>query len=158
MALPLPPTHLETFVFFANINLFFLFLQGICLFQLSFTKQLDFFENNVKTGSNLEFWPKKYPFFTVLSQNVLDSFFVWLIFGEFFIFPGNMFIRTVFLRNNSIFLKKCKNCFKNGVLPQKIPPFFYIFLFFGFPNSDFTRRFSRRPHKYTCLSYQNFRH
>ena len=52
---------------------------------------------------------------------------ILFFFAEFFIPPGNMFIRTVFLRNNSIFLKKCKNELKNRVLPKKVP-LFYPFL------------------------------
>jgi hypothetical protein len=34
------------------------------------------------------------------------------ILAELLISPGNMFIRTDFLQNNSIFLKKCKNGLK----------------------------------------------
>ena len=57
-----------------------------------------------------------------------EPWFFWPILAEFFIPPGNMFIRTVFLRNNSVFfLKKCKNELKNGVLSKKVHLFYPFF-------------------------------
>ena len=87
-------------------------------------KQLDFFEkckNELKNGV----LPKKVPlFYSFFGQNQIDPFF----FAEFFIPPGNMFIRTVFLRNNSIFLKKCQNGLKFGVLAKTSSTFLSMFL------------------------------
>jgi hypothetical protein len=72
-------------------------------------EQLDFFEKNVKMGSKMEFYPNRTPFFClfllIFEQNEIDPFF-WPILAEFFIPPGNMYIQTFLLRNNSIFLKK----------------------------------------------------
>jgi hypothetical protein len=71
----------------------------------------------------MEFCPNNYPFF---GKNEIDPFF-WPIFAEFFIPPGNMFIRTFFLRNNSIFLKKSKNAAQKWSFAQKVPRFFAYF-------------------------------
>ena len=103
----------------------------------------------------MEFCPKSTPLLPFFGQNEIDPLF-WPILVEFFIPPGNMFIRTVFLRKNSIFLKKCKNELKNGVLPKKVP----LFTFFGqnkidpFFLADFGQIFySIRKYVYSnCLS------
>ena len=73
---------------------------------------------NVKTGSKMEFSPPKYPFLPLFGKNVLDLFFLPIL-SDFFIRLGNMFIWAIYLRNNSIFWKKCKNEFNNRVL---LPP------------------------------------
>jgi hypothetical protein len=98
-------------------------------------------ENELKNGVLLKNVFLFYPFLGKM-RLTLDF---WPILAELLIPPGNMFIRTVFLQNNSIVLKKCKNGLKNEVLPKTKSTFFaYFYLFFCFPNRDFTRRFLRR--------------
>ena len=111
----------------------------------------------------MEFCPKSTPLFAYLYWllgNMRLTLYFWPILAEFFISPGNMFIRTVFLRNNSIFLKKCKNGVKNGVFAQNVSLFCLFLLILGqneidpFFLADFGRIFySSRKYIYSnCLS------
>ena len=92
------------------------------------------FLKKCKNGLKNGVLPKKSsPFlaiFTYFLAKFVWPYFFWPILSDFFISPGNMFIWSIFLRMNSIFLKKCKNGLKNRVLPKKSSPFLAIFTYF----------------------------
>ena len=134
--------------FFWPILAEFFIPPGNMFIRTVFLRNNSIFLKKCKNGLKNGVLPKKYPFFAnfypFLGKMRLTHFF-WPISAEFFIPPGNMFIRTIFLRNNSIFLKKCENGLKNWVLPKTKSTFFaYFYSFFCFPNRDFTRKFLRR--------------
>ena len=135
--------------FFWPILAEFFIPPGNMFIRTVFLRNNSIFLKKCKNGLKNGVLPKKYLFFLPIFTDFLGkmrlTLYFWPILAEFFIPSGNMFIRIVFLRNNSIFLKKCKNGLKNGVLPKTKSTFFaYFYSFFCFPNRDFTQRFLRR--------------
>ena len=132
-------------LFFLPILTDFFIPPGNMFTRTVFLRNNSIFLKKCKNGLKNGVLPKKVPLFYPFLVRIRLTLFFWPILAEFFIPPGNMFIRAVFLRNNSIFLTKCKNGLKNGVLPKTKSTFFaYFYSFFFFPNRDFTRKLLRR--------------
>jgi hypothetical protein len=133
-----------TFFFCLSILDEFFFPPGnMFIWTNFFTKQLEFFEKNVRmawTGSKIEFFPEKYHFFLSIFTSFLTKcdtgipFFFCRFLSNFLFLSEICLFELTFYKTTRFFWQNVKTASKMDFCSQKYPSFFiYSYSFFGFP-------------------------